>query len=199
MGRHALPRRRVRRARLALPGLAILAGAASLLPGAPASFSDAIEHPAASWTAGTVSLTASSPAGTSLSMSDVRPGSRTLLCVDVAYTGNLAASVKLYATDYVDSDAVSGPGQLTDVIVMSIYQANSGSCTTGINSSTTVFTGTLDDFATTATSYGSGVGSWNPSAGGSVQAYQIGFLVRGDDAAQGDAAGVNLRWEAQST
>ncbi|MFI5495142.1 hypothetical protein [Actinoplanes sp. NPDC051859] len=198
MGRHV--RRLSARWKLlaagALAGSAL--GGAALLPSTSAGFSGSTDHPAASWTAGTVALSHSSTAGSTLSLAGVKPGSRTSACIDVTYTGNVASITKLYATGYVSTDAVAGPGQLAGIVQMSIYQANSGTCSTGVTAWTTIFGGTLATLGTTATSYPSGLGTWNPANRGAVQAYLITVLIRGDNAAQGDAAAATLTWEARN-
>ena len=76
-----------------------------------------------------------------------------------------------------------------------------GSCTGFTASGSAIFTGTLDNFGTTKTSYANGSGSWQTAGtAGETRTYRISYTVKSStpDSAQGGTATVGFTWEAQN-
>ena len=75
-----------------------------------------------------------------------------------------------------------------------------GDCT-GFSSAETVYSGTLDGFVATHTSYGTGAGTWAPTGGGpdDDMTYQFEVTLQDDNAAQGLTSTATFTWEAQNT
>jgi hypothetical protein len=73
-----------------------------------------------------------------------------------------------------------------------------GSCA-GFTSAGTIYSGTLDGFTTSATNYGSGVGSWAPS-GTANRVYRISYTLNAStpNSAQGGNTAATFQWESQA-
>src|SRR6185312_6458524 len=94
--------------------------------------------------------------------SNLKPGSTGSKCIAVTSTGTLPSAVKLYGTAAATTNALSSWINLT---ITQGTGGSFGSCTgfTPLASGSSVYTGTLAAFASTATGYGNGVGSWAPT------------------------------------
>src|SRR5947208_2299389 len=95
--RHRGRRRGGRRLMLAAIPLGMLASGAMVYQASNAAFTAQTTSNAA-FTTGTVVLTNSASAG--ITITGVKPGTAGNQCVDVTYSGNLPANVKLYLTNY---------------------------------------------------------------------------------------------------
>jgi hypothetical protein len=97
---------------------------------------------------------------------------------------------------------------LSSYINLSVTQGTgssfAGNCTgfTPLATGSSVYSGTLANFATTSTGYSNGVGSWTPTGAASeTRTFKITYTV--DSAApnstQGGTAAVGFTWEAQNS
>jgi hypothetical protein len=123
------------------------------------------------------------------------PGDAGERCLVVTYDGNLAASVKLYAS--------ASSGALRQYVTMTVELDDTGNYSgcSGFVAESTPYSGTLLDFTTTKTDYASGVGVWTPSASGQTRVYRFSYVLdpAAPDSAEGTSAAVTLVWEAQNT
>ena len=117
-----------------------------------------------------------------------KPGDNGQHCIKVSYTGNVATNVRLYA--------VSTTSTLSPFLDMVIEQGTGGSYASCAGfAGSTIYTGTLGALGGT---FGTGVGTWAPSASGDTQVYRIGWTLQDNYSAQGTATTLAFTWEAQS-
>lgn len=180
-------------ARFAAVPVALLVSGGLVLQASNAAFSATTENAANNWRSGTVVLTDDDNGVAMFTESNLRPGATGENCITVAYTGSLAASVKLYASAVTD-----GLGANLQVTVEQGTGGSFGSCT-GFTGSQ-IYTGTLGGLPTT---YGAGVGTFapdaDPAAGSRAATYRFSYVL---DAAtpnseQGKTSTATFTWEAQ--
>jgi hypothetical protein len=165
------------------------------------TFSATTSNPPNNWAAGTV-LLADDDANTAMfSASNLKPGSTGSKCIAVTSTGSLPSAVKLYGTGSATTNALSS------WITLTISQGTGGSfgsCSgfTPLASGSSVYSGTLAAFASSATGYSTGLGSWAPTGSGSdTRVFQIGYTFdpAAPNSTQGGTASIGFTWEAQNT
>src|SRR3954471_10700396 len=124
-----------------------------------AAFSDTTSNSGNQFSTGTVTLTNNSTSAMFNNVTGATPGApSTDRCIKVAYTGSLAATVKLYTTD----SSGGALAQYTDVtITPGTYSGATPAfpdCT-GFTADAggAIYTGTLDNFRTTKNSYANGI------------------------------------------
>ncbi|MDI6097034.1 hypothetical protein QLQ12_00235 [Actinoplanes sp. NEAU-A12] len=156
-----------------------------------------------SFTTGTVTFGANSPAGAIITATGATPGSYERRCVRVSYTGSLPALVRLY----VPAGGITGTG-LAPYLAL---QIRSG---TGTAANCSDFTAATNDYngtgynaaglrdltktlATLGTDYATGAGGWN-AASGTTRTYEVFWMLLPNN----DAASLNvtftLTWEGRS-
>ncbi len=210
--RHRLvdPPRRVsdRRAVVVAAGtLAGLLGSGVVVwQGTQAAFSGSTSNGSSSWTTGSVTL-ADDSSGTALfSTADSRlyPGSAALQrCITVTYTGDVSATVRLFAGPLTDSGALAQDLNLT---LERGSGGGFGSCT-GFVSAATLYASSdtdslsLGDFAAQHADPAHAVGSWPVVDHGDSATYRVTVSLKASapDSTQGQTAGLALTWVAQST
>lgn len=181
-----------------------------------AAFSDTTDNPGNSVTAGSVTLTDDD--GTVAmynNLTDVVPGTIDggPKCINVSYSGSLAAAVRLYGTVSTTGTA----GSVAPYVNVNIEIGTTGAkatafdCTNFTPSSTlltaNVLTGgagvdaagTLSKFGTVNNSFANGLTGWETAATGQSRSYRISLSLQDNDAAQGKNAQVTFTWEAQNT
>lgn len=145
-----------------------------------------------------------------LSATRLVPGQTGSNCITITYAGTTPAAIKLYT-----SAAFSDPAGAADYLKLTIQQGTmrnirswlpapgprpSDPCE-GFTPVTTIYTGTLDDFATTHTTFTTGTGTWTPSTTAS-QAYKITITLQPDTPNALQSAEITpaptLQWEAQT-
>ncbi len=124
-------------------------------------------------------------------------------CIKVTYTGSLASDVKIYSAGTIGS-----LGQYVDLTITPGTQASPSfpSCS-GFTADGTgpIYTGTLQNFANTYSSYASGLADY-PGSGSAwntndsvVYRFQVSLQAGAPDAAQGLAVGSHsYTWEARN-
>jgi predicted ribosomally synthesized peptide with SipW-like signal peptide len=163
------------------------------------AFSDSTNNTGNSFSAGTVTLTNNSTSAMFAAVSGNAPGGPSVdRCITVAYTGSLAATVKLYTTD-------SSGGALAPYTNVTITPGTfSGappaypSCT-GFTADAggAIFTGTLDAFRTGKNSYANGV----TAVAQPNTVYKFSYTVdsAAPDTVQGASTGSHsYTWEAKN-
>jgi predicted ribosomally synthesized peptide with SipW-like signal peptide len=165
--------------------------------GAFSAFSSQTENPNNQITAGTVEIEDNDGNGPLYSLGAAKPNDPKENCIEVKYTGSLAASVKLYRVP----GALGPLATYTNIKVEYGTQATPSfpSCT-GFNSAGVLYDNDLPGFATNYTGgYGAtpGVdGDWDLNE---TLVYRVTVSIDDDSAAEGLSTGAHaLRWEAQN-
>jgi hypothetical protein len=186
-------------ASLLVCGLAAVAVAAATW----SSFSATTANPSNSFGAGTVAIS-DNDAGATLSASSMSPGTSTSGCIQVTYTGSLAAAVHQYA---------STTGSLAQYLNLTVTRGTQSapsfpSCTGFTADSTNyagagagvVYSGTLSGFASGYTNYSTGLvdpQTWNQNDA-HVYRFTITLPSSAPAAAQGLSSTATFTWEAQN-
>jgi hypothetical protein len=198
-------RTRRRNARLVTVGAVVAGLAASgalVWHASYSAFAATTSNPTSNWSAGTVALSNDAPSNTAMfAATNLKPGSTGTKCIAVTSAGSLPSAVKLYGTNPATTNSLSSS------INLSITQGTGGgfgSCTgfTALQTGSSVYSGTLAAFGTSATNYATGVGSWTPTGSGSeTRVYQITYTLdpATPNTAQGGTASIGLTWEAQNS
>ncbi|MGI3781978.1 MAG: hypothetical protein ACRYG2_14515, partial [Janthinobacterium lividum] len=134
-------------------------------------------------------------------LTNLKPGSSGSRCIAVTSTGSLPAAVRLYATDAATTKS------LATYVTWTVTQGTGGtysSCSgfTALSSGSSVYSGTLAGFTSSATTYASGLGSWTPSGTASdTRTFQFAYVISSTapDTAQGGTASFGLTFEAQNS
>ena len=189
-------------AKLAVVPLALVASGLVVSQASYSAYSAATSNPTNSWTSGTVALSDDDSSTALFSATNLKPGSTAEKCIVVTSNGSLPAVVKLYGTGAATTKALSSSLNLT------ITQGSGGSfgnCTgfTALSSGASVYSGTVADFASTATGYSSGAGSWTTAGGAASESrtYKISYSLADNapDSTQGGTASLGFTWEAQNS
>jgi predicted ribosomally synthesized peptide with SipW-like signal peptide len=124
------------------------------------AFSSTTSNSGNSFAAGTVLLSDNDAGSALYSVSNAKPNDSSTTCIKVTYTGTLAADVRLYTTSTVNA--------LAAYVNLTVEKGTvSGSpafpgCGT-FTSQSTLYSGTLANFATNKSSYANGVGVYPAS------------------------------------
>ena len=169
------------------------------------AYSATTVNPSSNWATGTVALTDDDNNTAAFTASNLKPGSTGTRCIVVSSTGSLPSAVKLYGTGAATTKALAGDINLT------VTQGSGGafgSCTgyTPLASGSNVYSGTLASFGTSATSFATGVGTWNTAgvasgAAAETRTYQLTYTVKADTTndTQGGTAAIGFTFEAQNS
>jgi hypothetical protein len=169
------------------------------------AYSATTVNPTSNWATGTVALTDDDANTAAFTASNLKPGSTGSRCIVVSSTGSLPSAVKLYGTSAATTKA------LASSINLNVTQGTGGSfgsCAgyTPLTTGSSVYTGTLADFGSSATNFSTGVGSWNTAGvatGGAAETrtYQLTYSVRTETTndTQGGTAAMGFTWEAQNS
>lgn len=165
------------------------------------AFSATTSNPTNNWNAGTVALSDDDSNTAMFTASGLKPGSTDSKCISVTSTGSLASNVKLYGTN---ASTTNGLSSNINITVTQGTGGGSGSCTnfTPLSTGSSVYTGTLAGFASSATSFATGKGDWAPTGSGSEsRTFQISYTLDPNtpNSAQGGSAATGFTWEAQNT
>jgi hypothetical protein len=162
-----------------------------------AAFYHSTENHDNAWSTGSVDL-ADNDSGDALFVpsGDLGPGAPVASCIRVSYDGSVAARVRLY----VRPDDVTGTlGQYLSLTVEEGTPPTTfGSACTGFSSLSTVYSGTVADFAQRNYDFAHAAGTWAPTGGNQVRGYRFTVGLMDNNAAQNRAATVRFTWEAQS-
>lgn len=186
---------------LAVP-VAILLSGATIGTASYAAFSATTSTPTNNWATGTVALSDDDSSSALFTASNLAPGSTGTRCIAVTSTGSLPSIVRLYGTGAATTNALST--YLTLTVTQGTGGTFAGGCAgfTPLVSGSAVYTGSLANFGTTATSYATGVGSWAPTGAASeTRVFQFVYTVDAGapNTTQGGTAALGFTWEAQSS
>ena len=169
------------------------------------AYSATTVNPSSNWATGTVALTDDDNNTAAFTASNLKPGSTGTRCIVVSSTGSLPSSVKLYGTGAATTKALASDINLT---VTQGTRGSFGSCTgyTPHATGSSVYSGTLAGFGSTATTFATGVGTWNTAgvatgAAPETRTYQLAYTVKSDTTndTQGGTAAIGFTWEAQNS
>lgn len=180
-----------------LTPVALLASSFLVYQASNAAFTAQTSNGANSWSSGTVVLSDDDAGNVMFNVTGLTPGDSGTKCVNVAYTGNLAATVKLFASPYDDA---GGLGQYLDFTVEEGANATGGATMdcTGFTSGASLYTGTLTGFATAHTNYANGASTWAPT-GADSKSYKFTYTMQDTNAAQGKSVNATFVWEARNS
>lgn len=186
---------------LAVP-LAILLSGATIGTASYAAFSASTSSPTSNWATGTVALSDDDSSTALFTASNLAPGATGTRCIAVTSTGSLASIVRLYGTGATTTNALSTYVNLT--VTQGTGGTFAGGCAgfTPLVSGSSVYTGTLANFGTTATNYATGLGSWAPTGTASeTRVFQFAYTVSSSapNTTQGGTAAIGFTWEAQNS
>jgi len=172
---------------------ALVVNGLMLWSGTSAAFTGPTSNPTNNWTAASVAVSDDDGGSTAMfSATGLTPGSTGSHCITVTYEGDVAAAVELYAS------ASSGTlAPYLDVVIEEGTGGSFASCT-GFSGSS-IYTGTLSNFVSTATTFASGVGTWTPNTNGQTRTYKFTYTLSAStpSSMQGTTAGASFTWEAQ--
>lgn len=193
-GRRAL---RDRMIRAAAPVAAFVLVGALVIIGSQAAFTATTDNSGNTWTAGTVVLSDDDSSSAMFNVAAMQPGASDTHCIAVTYSGTLAAQpIELYAT-------AGGTGLATYLnVVVEVGSGGSFASCTGFTPTSTLYSGTLANFAATYTNWATGLSTgWSPT-GASSETRTFHFTVSlpsgTGNAAQGLNASATFTWETQS-
>jgi hypothetical protein len=189
-------------AKLAVVPLALVASGLVVSQASYSAYSDTTTNPTNSWTSGTVALADDDSSTALFTATNLKPGSTGEKCIVVTSTGSLPAVVKLYGTGSATTKALSSSLNLT---ITQGSGGSFGSCTgfTPASTASSVYSGTVAGFASAATGYASGVGSWTTTGGSTAESrtYRVSYTLADNapDSTQGGTASLGYTWEAQNS
>lgn len=197
------PNRTIARvATLAVIPAALLAAGVAVSTASYSAFSATSSDDANNWSMGSVALSNDASNGALFAASNLKPGSTGTNCIAVTSTGSLPSAVKLYATNVQQTKA------LASYVTLQVKQGSGGgygTCngfTAAAGSEGLLYNDSLASFASTRTSYATGVGTWKPTGDKSeTKTYQITYTVSSDAPASlmGATASLGFTWEAQNS
>jgi len=165
------------------------------------TFNATTTNPSSNWSTGTVALSDDDSNSAMFSVTNMKPGATGSKCIAVTSTGTMPSAVKLYGTGATTTNALSSSITL---VVTQGTGGSFGSCTgfTPLGTGSSVFNGTLASFASTATSFSNGLGSWTPTGSASetrVFQFSYTFDVNAPNSTQNGTASIGFTWEDQNT
>ena len=164
------------------------------------AFSSTTDNTGNTFSAGTVTI-ADNDAGSALyNVSNAKPGTSSASCILLTYSGTLDADVKLYTTSSVNAFASN-----VDLTIEKGTGSGSFPSCAGFTSQSTVYSGTLANFASTKNSYANGIAAY-PSAqtkwgSGDTLVYRFTLTLNTatPNSAQGGTTGSHsFTWEARN-
>jgi hypothetical protein len=186
-----------------LRSLAVVSAVGSLAAfGVFAAFSGTTENPGNSVTAGTVEI-ADNDGGTALySMANAAPADTTTRCIQVTYSGSLPADVALYTADTIDTLGA----EVTLDIDAGTQDPFAADCTGFTADATTgaLYDGSLADFATTHSSYATGLSDYpgdtpTPWETSDAVVYRVSATLDADATLEGATTDTHaFTWEARN-
>ncbi|MEX2196214.1 MAG: TasA family protein [Thermoleophilaceae bacterium] len=169
------------------------------------AFSSTTDNPGNEFAAGTVDISDNDAGSAMYDVTDQKPGVTIERCIKVTYTGSLAADVKLYTTDALDTLA-----PYVNLTVTPGTQAVSvfPGCTDFVaDAGGSIFSGTLQGFAAAHSGWADGLAD-HPGAGsswgaGSAVVYRLQLTLADDNDANGGSDALTtgehaFTWEARN-
>ncbi|GAB2604493.1 hypothetical protein Aab01nite_78180 [Paractinoplanes abujensis] len=183
-----------RRRKLGVAVLGAITASAVVWQATDAALSNDVVIPGNTWTSGAVTLTDNDAGRALFDSADLAPGAGTPRCIEVTYTGDVAAEVRLSLT------GLDEHGQNLGSLLRMRIDLGSGSSCAAPGTWTTVGDATLRTLAGNAGWVnGLGPGRWQPTGrSAATRPYRFTPVLADDDSAQGGRAGFGFVWEARS-
>jgi hypothetical protein len=202
--------------------LAVVAGLVGsgvmMMASSYAAFSSTTSNPSNNWSSGSVVLgdddtgsamfTTGAPGTNQVSGANLKPGQSVVNCIKVTYTGNLPATVKLYASSVSETNGSGGTGSLA-YLHIKVEEGTAGAfgCA-GFSGASTLWDGTThpgaasDLLSVFPTTYGgglaSGLASWS-NTNFRVYRFTITLDSATPDTSQTATATATFNWQAQNS
>lgn len=161
------------------------------------AFSSATSNTGNSVASGSVVLGDDDSGSAMFNVSNATPGAITPKCITVSYTGTSTppAAVRLYR-----NAANTGTGLDTYLdLTIEVGTGGSFSSCSGFSATSTLYTGTVANFASSYTGYGASLSTgWTPTPSSS-RTFRYSLSLQNDNAAQGKNATFGYTWEVQSS
>jgi len=202
-GRRKMSKARTKTRKMLLTLLVIGVVGALAGVGTFSAFSSTTDNTGNSFEAGTVYIEDNDAGSAMYTVANQKPGDTVQACILLTYRGTLPADVHLYTTS-----AINPVGQYIDLTVEKGTGSGAFPSCTGFTAESTIYTGTLSNFAATANTYASGVAAypgaqtqWNQN---DTLVYRFTLTLQDDNNANGGAGGPlssgvhSFTWEAQN-
>jgi len=180
--------------------LGLVAGLATIA--SFAAFSSTTSNGDNDFDAGTVYITDNDSNAVMYDLTNQAPGDSVTKCIKVTYQGSLDAAVKMYG---------SASGTFGGYVTLTIEEGDSSDAfpaCTGFTASSTIYSGELDEFTATHSSFASGLATTDTDAGdwqlNDVRVYRFTLTLQDDNGANGQGSGPlgtddhSFTWEAQN-
>lgn len=163
------------------------------------AFSSSTTNPGNSVSTGTVVISDNDAGAALYNLANQAPNNSVQRCIRVSYTGSLPADVKMYLSGTV--------GSLAPYVNLTVEKGTQSSPSfpscTGFTPQSTVYTGTLQNFASSYSGWSNGLAvypgsqtQWNPS---DELVFRVTVSVQDDNNAQGLTTGSHsFVWEARN-
>jgi hypothetical protein len=133
------------------------------------------------------------------------PGASQVRCIQVTYTGNIdPTAVRLYRSSAPTSDVPAN--NLAPYLNLTIESGSMPAATlfsgcSGFSPTATEYSGTLDGFSTTRTSYAdpAAVTAWDPAGSGETRTFRFTISVQDVPAAEGKNTTFGFQWETRTS
>jgi len=156
-----------------------------------AAFTATTSNPTSGFTAGRLSLTDDDSGNSMFTATGMVPGTPVTACMTVTYNGDLPnAPVRLWG---------AGSGPLAQYLNLSIEVGTGGSSAScsGFSSTSTLYTGTLSNFAANRTNWSNGIAAFTAATTPTTRTFRFTATVQDTDAAQGLNATAGFTWETR--
>jgi hypothetical protein len=172
--------------------VALLASTVLVVQASRAASSASLESADNAWRSGKVTIATDQPSSALFTVSKIFPGSSGQHCLRVDYTGNVPATVRLWA---------EASGGLAGALQFSVEEGTGGGAAdcTGFTPSAMLFG--PDALLTLATAHhdgATGLSSWAPP-GAQSRTYRLKWSLAGGNSSQGKSASATFNWQAQQS
>jgi hypothetical protein len=182
----------VRWAAAAAVPVALLASTVLVVQASRAASSASLESADNAWRSGHVTIATDASSSALFTVSKIFPGDSGKRCIQVDYTGNVPATVRLWA---------EASGTLASALQLSVEEGvgvGAADCT-GFTPSAKLFgPGALLSLATAHHDGATGLSSWAPP-GAESRTYRLSWSLAGGNSAQGKSASATFNWQAQQS
>lgn len=188
-------------AKLAVIPVALIASGLLVSQASYSAYSASTSSPTGNWNTGTAALSDDDSDVALLTAGNLKPGATGEQCIVVTSTGSLASAVKIYGTGAATTKGLASQVGLT---ITQGTGGSFGSCSgfTALDTGSSVYSGTLAGFGSSATSFGTGLGNWTPTGTATEsRTYKLAYSLASSapDSTQGGTATLGFTWEAQNS
>jgi hypothetical protein len=170
--------------------VALLASTVLVVQASRAASSASLESADSAWRSGHVTIATDASSSALFNVSKIFPGDTGERCLRVDYTGNVPATVRLWA---------QASGTLAGALQLSVEEGTGGGAADclGFTRSATLFgPGALLSLATAHHDGATGLSSWAPP-GAQSRTYRLTWSLAAGNSAQGQSASATFNWQAR--